>query len=627
MTSPRRAGAAIALALLALAGPVLGAGAPVVLPPGLVRTDMATVTTATDPARDDGTLRLRQFVAGCDLPARVLADGGVQVRVRDGADLDATIALTGCRPAGRGATCRSVDGRRRARVTPRSVGGRTGWRLTLKAKRLAAAGTGSMPPALPLRIALHGAFPDAPLNLVRDCRQRGRTLRCGASRPPNVVVVLTDDQRWDEIERMPQVQALLQAQGTTFTNAFVTTPVCCPSRASFLSGLYAHSHGTRTLTAPDGGAPGFVGADASTIATWLQGAGYRTALFGKYMNSYPDLGPPHRPSWYVPPGWSRWGVLAIPGYFDYDLVDEHGLTTHHGLAEADYSTDVTAARAVQFVDTALADDVPFLLYCAPFAPHVDPRILVASTAAPRHAGTFAALPPSRPPNWNEADVGDKPAWVQGRPLLAGLTLGLVDGNRRSGLESLLAVDEGLATLLARVDAAGARDDTVVLYGSDNGFTHGEHRLRGKLCPYEECIRVPLILRAPGIAPPGAVEPRLVENVDLAATVAAVAGVAPPSPIDGRSLLPLVMGEPVAWRTGVLVEQWEVLGSIEFFALRTETWKYVEDRDSAEVELYDLVADPWELENRAADPLLADLRATLRAEALARSVGLPGAFVP
>lgn len=593
--------------------------------PGMVRTQGVVATAASGPERADGSLRVRLFAMGEAVPTAA-ATGALRIRVRDVAAFDADVTITGCRIGARSLSCVSADGRVRARVKPRSLEGRVGWDVKLAAKRLAATRTGTQPPKAPLRVSLVGAWRDAPLNVVRACRTSARVVRCGATRPPNVLVVLTDDQRWDALDVMPQVQARLVAQGTSFTNAFVTTPVCCPSRASILSGLYAHNHGTRTLGPPDGGAPAFVGPDASTVATWLHDAGYRTALFGKYMNSYAELGPPKRATWYVPPGWTAWGAFVTPEYLDYELVRETGLVEHHGVAEADYSTDVTAARALAFIDDALSDDTPFFLFWVPYAPHVN-RNLVAATPAPRHAGLFADVAPWRPPSFSEADVADKPAWVQAMPPIEGLLAAFVDANRRIGFESLQAVDEGVAALLARIDAAGAADDTVVLFSSDNGFAHGEHRLRAKLCPYDECIRVPLVVRAPGIAAAGATDDRLVENVDLAATLAAVAGLAPPDAIDGRSLLPPLMGEAGPWRSDVLIEQWRVFGSAEYFAVRTETWKYVEDRDTGEVELYDLVADPFELENRAADPALAAQRAALRELALARAAAAPGAAIP
>jgi N-acetylglucosamine-6-sulfatase len=611
--------------LLAVVAVVCVRGAAEAAAPGVLRTQHLVAAAARGPGRKNGALQLRLHVADADVAAAARA-GTLRVRVRDVAAFDVDVPLARCRRVGRGAACRSRHGAVRARLTPANVLGRHGWDVRVKVARLGAAVTGTASPTPPFRVTLAGAWRDAPLNVVRSCRARGRVVRCGPSRPPNVVVVLTDDQRWDTLHAMPEVQARLMARGTTFTNAFVTTPVCCPSRASILSGLYAHNHGTHTIGPPDGGAPGFVGPDGSTLATWLRDAGYRTGLFGKYMNGYPALGPPRRPTWYVPPGWTDWAAMLRPQYFDYELVTVHGLLEAHGAAPADYSTDVTAAKALAFVDAAIASGEPFFVFFAPFAPHVSERFV--ATPAPRHAGRFADLPPWRPPSFNEPDVSDKPAWIRETPPLSGAVQVLVQTNRRRGYESLLAVDEAVAALLDRAEVAGLGDETVVLYTSDNGFAHGEHRQRAKLCPYDECLRVPFVLRAPDVAAPGTTDDRLVENVDVAATVAALVGVAPPDPIDGRSLVPALLGDEAPWRDDVLVEQWQVFENTPaYFAVRSARWKYVEQRTTGEAELYDLDADPFELESRADDPLLADLRAALRARAVVRSTAPPGAALP
>jgi arylsulfatase A-like enzyme len=402
--------------------------------------------------------------------------------------------------------------------------------------------------------------------------------------------------------------------------------VCCPSRASILSGLYAHNHGTRTLSPPDGGATAFVGADRSTIATWLAAAGYRTGHFGKYLNGYHRLGPPERAQWYVPPGWQRWLAFRVPAYFDYDLVDERGQLVAHGDDADDYSTDVLATAARAWITRALDDGRPVLVHFTPFAPHVISALGPFAKPAPRHQ-EFDVGPEDawQPPAWDEADVGDKPAWVRAVTPMVPFRQAVLRGSRVSALRALRAVDEAVASMLALLRARDAERDTLVVYTSDNGLTWGEHRLfLAKLCPYEECIKVPLVLRYPPLVPEGARLPALVENVDLAPTLAALAGVLRPTPVDGRELVALFGDSAPAWRDDVLLEGWALRPRDQngFVGVRTARWKLVRYTATGEVELYDLEHDPHELDSLAADPAQAERRAELERRATALSVATP-----
>jgi N-acetylglucosamine-6-sulfatase len=218
---------------------------------------------------------------------------------------------------------------------------------------------------------------------------------------PNIVFIVTDDQRWDTVSAMPQVTESLVGHGVTFSNGFVVNSLCCPSRASILTGRYSHSTRVYDTTPPLGGFVSFD--DRSTVATWLHRAGYRTALVGKYLNGYVG-----RRSRYVPPGWDRWFAMSFNlqrlGYYGYKLnIDGHLDAQVRDV----YSTDLLASAAVRFIRRAPS---PFFLYFAPFAPHPP------ATPAVRHEDAFPNLEPWRPPSYNEADVSDKPGWLSSYPL-------------------------------------------------------------------------------------------------------------------------------------------------------------------------------------------------------------------
>ena len=407
---------------------------------------------------------------------------------------------------------------------------------------------------------------------------------------PNIVLILTDDQRWDSLADMPAVQRLLVDRGTTFTNAFTTDPLCCPSRASILTGTYPHTTGVYRNSGRHGGWDAFrEHAEASTIATWLQDAGYRTAMFGKYFNGYRTTE--------VPPGWDR--IMALispgPGYFGYTLNDD-GTEVEHGGSPGDYATDVFARGAVEFIRTT-PQDQPLFVYFAPSAPHLP------ALAPPRHDAADVGTP-IRSPAVNEVDVSDKPAYISA---LGPLSLGALDKVTIRRARSLLAVDDAVADLVGALRRAGRLERTLFVFASDNGVALGEHRWRYKLTPYEESIRIPLVVRYDALkAMPSSIN-RLALNIDLAPTFAAAAGIAPGSAVEGRSLLPLLRGADRGWRRDFLIENLEFeRGNGEpevptYCGIRTARWKYVR-YGTGELELYDVTADPFELENLANVPV-------------------------
>jgi arylsulfatase A-like enzyme len=413
--------------------------------------------------------------------------------------------------------------------------------------------------------------------------------------PPNIILILTDDQDAASIAFMPNVQSLLVAQGTTFRNSFVSDPSCCPSRASILRGQYVHNHQVLTNDPPTGGFTRFValGNEQSTIATWLTAAGYHTGLFGKYLNGYPGAVPTH-----VPAGWDAWySPLASPMVSGWDFgykLNENGEIVTYGSQPVDYFTDVMREKVVAFIREATQHEAPFFIYLSTAAPH-EPY-----TPAPRHQSALASVQLPRPPSFNEADVSDKPPWIRALSRLSTSQISSLGDVYRARLQSLLAIDEMLAEIVVTLEETGEVANTFIFFTSDNGFHLGEHRLRaGKSTPYEEDIRVHLIVRGPGV-PRGRTLDHLIGNIDLAPTFAELGRAILPPFADGRSLVPLLGSSPPAQlRRAVLVEFIPTEETIPAYqAIRARDTSYVE-YSTGDRELYDLIADPFQLQNKAA----------------------------
>jgi arylsulfatase A-like enzyme len=439
---------------------------------------------------------------------------------------------------------------------------------------------------------------------------------------PNVILLMVDDLDVASLDAaaaagyVPNLVEHVWAGGTEFTESFVTISLCCPSRATALTGQYAHNHGVVRNTGPSGGFARF--ADGSTLATWLRGAGYHTGHVGKYLNGYTD------PS-YVPPGWDDWQGLVDPTtYCMYGYtVSDNGSPVAYGSAPSDYQTDVLAGRAEDFIREwhERGDARPFFLSLAPLAPHLESVCEpLRVRPAPRHEGSVA-LPLPRPPSFNERAMGDKPAWMRRLSPLPPATLQSMYADR---IASLRAVDDMVGRLARRLRASGAAGRTAVFFTSDNGYLLGQHRWPSKVLMYEESIRVPLIIRLPWAEQrPSAGQIAL--NNDLAPTIAALAGAEPGLVVDGRSLLPLLQGEATPWRRRFLVEyppaprdpaqpQAQPEDALAkprdtdlrpFFAVRTgaadagprlvygETWDAA-GAAVTDVEHYDLALDPFQL---------------------------------
>ncbi len=410
----------------------------------------------------------------------------------------------------------------------------------------------------------------------------------------NVILIVTDDQRWDTLEYMPILQRELVARGITFTNAFVTTPHCCPSRASILTGLYAHNHGVKKNAGPSGGFASFN--DESTLATWLHDAGYRTGLIGKYLNRYK----PSPADAYIPPGWDTWlyNFKAVGGdddegvYYNYQVF-ENGRFYSRGTESADYSTDFLAQKAVEFIRAS--GPQPFFLYFATRAPHAP------ATPAPRHIGRFDGVAAWRPPSFNAEGTGS-------RPPLSDEEIREIDQYRQDQLESLLAVDEAIETIVEALRQTGKDANTVILYTSDHGVMWGEHRATAKQSQYLESLRVPLVIRYPW-AGAARLDEHFVLNIDLAPTIAEIAGATLPAGVDGVSLLPLIADTASEWREDFLFELWGNPFEEPILGVISNGWSYVRFPTGGG-ELYNLMDDPYQLHNLFADTDYAEVKREL-----------------
>jgi N-acetylglucosamine-6-sulfatase len=396
---------------------------------------------------------------------------------------------------------------------------------------------------------------------------------------PNIVLIVTDDQRFDTLQVMPEVQRLAN-EGMTLRRAIVTNPLCCPSRATILTGRYSHGTGVYKNAPPDGGWPTFLPSEGSTIATALDQIGYRTALIGKYLNEYLPPEP-------VPPdGWDRWFAFTGNGaYYDYEVLDDLAGFRSFKSSPKDYSTDVLRSQAESFIRNAPVQD-PLFLMVTPFGPH-RPYL-----PAERHRLAFADAPVKLRRSVNEADVSDKPAFI--RRLGAVRPEALRDRTRRQWA-TLLSVDQLVGRIMKALVETGRADDTIVIFVSDNGILNGEHRWNFKSLPYEESIRVPFVIWYPGDIPAGNVSNALVSNVDIAPTIADFAGAALSA--DGVSLRPLVTDQASSVRHEVLLEHLSdsPIRGPGYCGVRTGSFLFAR-YESGEEELYDLAADPYQMEN-------------------------------
>jgi N-acetylglucosamine-6-sulfatase len=450
---------------------------------------------------------------------------------------------------------------------------------------------------------------------------------------PNIVLIAVDDLDVSSYRRLlqdgylPNLQSVLVSRGISFENAFVTTPVCTPSRATLLTGQYAHNHRVARNEFPSGGVTVFN--DTITLATSLRQAGYLTGFAGKYLNLYGnsdvnrDGSVDARDALYIPPGWDQWFAYVDPyaSRMYQWVANANGSLVIAGTSSNDYQTDALAFRATGMIDSFESrDSDPFFLMVAPTAPHqeVFPDLpfsrysdawLWTIRPAARHAGSIA-LPLPNPPSFNEADMSDKPQWMQIRPSLNPADIVNLTRQYQDRLASMRAVDDLVGTLAAKLIARNEWERTVILFTSDNGFLHGEHRLPQKLVAHEESIRVPLAVAAPWLRPGTAAQ--VILNNDLAPTILELAGATSVIPMDGTSFASLLANPSRApWRRRFLIERWPGRQSLfelpSYYAVRTgadgrsgSNRVMIQYADSSR-EFYDLSLDPNQIESIHADP--------------------------
>jgi N-acetylglucosamine-6-sulfatase len=432
---------------------------------------------------------------------------------------------------------------------------------------------------------------------------------------PNIVVLETDDQTLAEMEVLPNVRSLIGAEGATFDNNFDSFSLCCPSRATFLTGQYSHNNGVRGNAPPQGG---YQALDKSnTLSVWLQRGGYYTIHLGKFLNGYGRQNPTE-----IPPGWSEWHGAVDPTtyrYYNYTLNEGGTLHTYCATPEPScYQTDVFREKANEIIRRR-ASGGPFFLWVAFLADHAgapreadDPPQLGTPVPAPRHRDAFKNTPLPRPPNFNEADVSDKPRSIQRRPLLNAPRIAAIQENWQQRRETLLAADEAVKSIVDTLRQTGELDNTLIIFTSDNGFFHGEHRVaNGKVLWYEPSIHLPLLVRWTGnkSLPRGVHRSQLVMNVDDAETILEAAGVRPGRTEDGVSLLPFWRDAGKEIGRDLLIDNSP--GAGHFDGIRTLHYKYAEYANG-DRELYDLRKDPFELQSEHANPAYDALKASLAA---------------
>ena len=410
-----------------------------------------------------------------------------------------------------------------------------------------------------------------------------------AAGPPNVLVIVTDDQRTGSTTVMPKTQRWFGTHGRSYRNAFVTTPLCCPSRASIFTGLYAHNHGITNNGS--GGLP-----QEATVQRYLTDAGYATGMIGKFLNT-----------WRVsrnPPYFNRWALTGTEAAYFNPIVNLDGTVQQ----VPGYTTSFARRKAVSFLrsfETA-NDAQPWFLYVSTRAPHAP------ATPAARYED--APVPPwSMNPAVRETDLSDKPPWVRA----GGRSQDWVRSFRAQQLRTLMSVDELVDEVFRELGALGERRDTLAVFLSDNGFMWGEHGLASKRYPYTDSVKVPLLMRWPGHIAAGSMDSRFALNVDIAPTILAAAGVAPLTPMDGRDLL-------ADWsRPHLFTEYWTDIDHSDipsWDSIRTRRAHYIRhyNADRSRVvfrEYYRLRSDPWELQNVLRDGIPTNNPSTDRLDRL------------
>jgi arylsulfatase A-like enzyme len=503
-----------------------------------------------------------------------------------------------------------------------------------------------------------------------------------AEQKPSFVVVQVDDATLDqlyaslnvggiEVQAMPYTLSLIANRGITFNRYYVPYPLCCPSRTSLLTGRYSHNNNVRGNVPPNGGYTGFKARQAYThnLATWLQGAGYRTIHIGKFLNGYGDE--PFDDGKDVPPGWSAWHTVLRADtnhyFYGYTLNNngtldgpygdpgswetrEYGERDDFGCPSAPlngkpcfYETDTFNTMAWQEL-TQTSPEQPFYLQLDYTAPHGDFRRPAGPEPALRHYNTFAGAPypHGRSEGFNEGNVNDKPRFIREAPYLSLNEIHTYRVYYQKALESLRSVDEGVKLVVDTLGGMHRLRNTYIIFTSDNGFFYGEHRLTGgKFLAYEPATHLPFLIRGPGIKA-GTSTGELAANIDIAPTVLELAGAEADKSIDGRSLVPYMRDPSLRSRRPILFESFVETADVEangeptaqrprpntkggskatasivappkdYEGIRLGPYKYIEWPDG-EKELYDITKDPNELNNVVRVANLSPIRAFLHAQ--------------
>ena len=486
---------------------------------------------------------------------------------------------------------------------------------------------------------------------------------------PNVIVIQLDDASsvaayqtyfdlltGGQVPAMPNTMRLLVQGGMTFTRYYTPDPLCCPSRVSMLSGSYAKNTDVKGNGPNGGGYPQFVGRDVGyeNLPVWLKRAGYRTIHIGKFLNYYGE--PPYSSPNDIPPGWSDWETLvgeqSTHLFYGYTMNDNGTLTGPYGDStyavkdpagcpyapppgeHCNYQTDVFTQRAVSQIAASAVSGRPFFLSLDYVAPHGDFRNPSGPEPAPRHYDSLATMPLPKPPGFNEGNVNDKPSFIRFAPLLTSIEIRRIKIEYRKEVESLRAVDDGVANIIGALHDTGELSNTYIFFTSDNGFFQGEHRLqRSKFLPYEPAVRVPMFVRGPGVQR-GSRSGELAANIDLAPTILALARARPTRAMDGRSLLPFLEDPTERTQRALLLEAFTrsvdvgtargasgararsavATASVDplpedYYGIRVGRYKYIEYADGQK-ELYDLALDPYELNSRQKNRRYFPVRAFL-----------------
>jgi N-acetylglucosamine-6-sulfatase len=431
--------------------------------------------------------------------------------------------------------------------------------------------------------------------------RRNVALAAEAGEKPNILLILTDDADLSLLPRMPEIEEQLVRKGTTFPNAFAPFATCCPSRATILRGQYPHNTGVISNYGTHGGVDAFEAADndEDNLATRLDEAGYRTGLFGKYLNEYGGG--------YVPPGWDEWHGWA--GSYASGKIYENGGLNAYDLSRR-HESDILGSKARSFVRHAKGS--PWFAYVAFNSPH-NPTY-----TEPEYSDNYRDQSSPKSAAFDEADVSDKPEWVRQLPRISDQDRRTYNRRYRNRLRAMRSVDDAIAGLLRSLRETGQIDNTYIVLWNDNGYHMGQHRIpEGKRTVYEEDVRYPMVVRGPGVGH-AVKDERLVSGTDLMPTFLELAGAPTPEYVDGRSLVPLLSGSELPWRDSLLLEGYDdgfgdkSYVPPDFKAIRTADERTYVEYETGERELYDLRTDPHQVGSLHDEPDRAEEELALSA---------------